>query len=221
MSAPRNFSIPKAHEAQECMSRKIVVEDRLPKRLNLVAGVDVAYAGNHAVGAAAVVDYASLELLELQTAACEAKFPYIPTLLYLREIQPALASIKKLRLQPDVFLVDAQGVAHPYGCGFASHLGFVLGKPTVGVAKSRLFGEPREVGGETFLVHEDRIVGAVVKPREDSKPVYVSVGHMVSLGTAVNIVKHCLRGNRVPEPLLQAHRAASQARDRLGETQKT
>jgi len=182
MSATRNFSIPKAHAAQKCMSRKIVAEDRLPPRINLIAGVDVAYAGDHAVGATAVADYTSLKLLELQTSACEVKFPYIPTLLYLREIQPALASIKKLRLQPDVFLVDAQGVAHPYGCGFASHLGFVLGKPTVGVEKSRLFGEPVEIGGEIFLVHEDQIVGAIVKPREDGKPVTSALGIWFRLG---------------------------------------
>ncbi len=221
VAAMQRFSISKAHEAQTCLSRKIITEDMLPQRINLIAGVDVAYSGSLAIGAVAVLDYESLKLLEWQTATCEVKFPYIPTLLYLRETPPAVACIRKLKLQPDVFLVDAHGVAHPYGCGFASHLGLVTRKPTVGVAKSRLIGEAQEVAGESFMVHDNQIVGAMVKPMDGAKPIYVSVGHMVSLGTAVKIVKHCLRGNRAPQPLLQAHNLAKQARNAFLKAQKT
>ncbi len=99
---------------------------------------------NTGIGAVAVLDYESLELLETQVATCQVKIPYIPTLLSFREIPPAIAAIKKLKVQPDVFLVDAQGLAHPYRCGFASHLGLALGKPTIGAAKSRLIGTPIE-----------------------------------------------------------------------------
>jgi deoxyribonuclease V len=114
------------------------------------------------IGAVTVVDYESLELLETQVAKCQVKTPYIPTLLSFREIPPAMAGIKKLKIQPDFFLVDAQGIAHPYRCGFASHLGLVLGKPTIGAAKSRLIGTPVEMDGETFLVDKGEIIGAVV-----------------------------------------------------------
>ena len=79
--------------------------------------------GNVGIGAVTILDYESLECLEAQVAICEVKIPYIPTLLSFREIPPAMAAIKKLKIQPDVFLVDAQGFAHPYRCGFASHLG--------------------------------------------------------------------------------------------------
>ena len=209
----RKFSISKAHKAQAYLSKKVVSEDRLPERISLVAGVDVAYAGELAIGAVAVLDYESLELLESQTAMCQVKFPYIPTLLSFREVPPATACIRRLKLQPDVFLADGQGIAHPYKCGFASHLGLAIGKPTIGVAKSRLIGKPTGIGEDVFLVENGQIIGSMVTTKEGAKPVYVSVGHLISLGTAIKIVKHCVGNNRIPEPLLQAHKIASQERD--------
>src|SRR5208283_1517005 len=107
------------------------------------------------------------------------------------------AAIKKLKIQPDVFLVDAQGLAHPFRCGFASHLGLAMGKPTVGAAKSRLIGTPVERDGETFLVDKGEVIGAVVITKQGAKPIYVSIGHMVSLETAVKMVKHCAL-SRIP-----------------------
>jgi deoxyribonuclease V len=208
----RKFSVPKAHKAQTYLSQKIIQKDHVPEKISLVAGVDVAYASELATGAVAILDYNSLELLESRTATCQVKFPYVPTLLSFREIPPAVACIKRLKRQPDVFLVDGQGMAHPYRCGFASHLGLALGKPTIGVAKSRLIGEPTVIGSDVFLVENDQIIGSVVTTKESPKPVYVSVGHLISLQTAVKIVKHCARNSRIPEPLLQAHKIASEER---------
>lgn len=215
VAAPQKFSVSKAHKAQLRLSKKVITEDRLPQKINRIAGVDVSYADEVAIGAVAVLDYKSLELLERQTATSEVKFPYIPTLLSFREIPPAVACIKKLRLQPDVLLADGQGIAHPYGCGFASHLGLAIGKPTIGVAKSRLVGEPTTIAGQVFLVQNGQIIGAVVTTKEGVKPVYVSVGHLTSLGTAVKIAKHCVRNSRIPEPLLQAHKIASEERRKV------
>ena len=205
------FSVERAHKAQLQMSRQIIFEDRLPGKIRLIGGVDVAYTKSMSVGAAVVLDYDSFELLESQTAVSRTRMPYIPTLLSFREIPATVRSIKKLRLHPDVFLVDGQGFAHPYRCGFASHLGLALNRPTIGVAKSRLFGdvENRETENVTFLKHTDEVVGAVVTTKQDSKPVYVSIGHMVSLETAIRIVRTCARGNRVPDPLLRAHETAN------------
>lgn len=208
----RKFSVSRAHKAQLYLSKKIILEDRLPDKINLVAGVDVAYAGELAVGAVAVLDYMSLELLESQTAMCRVKVPYIPTLLSFREIPPTIACVKRLKLQSDVFLVDGQGLAHPYRCGFASHLGLALGKPAIGVAKSRLIGKLVEIGSDVFLVDNGQITGSVVTTKEGIKPIYVSVGHLLSLETAIKIVKHCARNNRIPEPLLLAHKIASEER---------
>ncbi len=210
----KNFSVKKAHNTQVCISKKLILEDRLPQKIRTVGGVDVSYVGNVGIGAITVLDYESLELLEAQVATCEVKMPYIPTLLSFRELPPAMAAIKKLKIQPDVFLVDAQGLAHPYRCGFASHLGLALGKPTVGAAKSRLIGTPVEKDGRTLLVDKGEVIGEVVTTKPGAKPIYVSIGHMVSLETAVKIVKHCSRG-RIPEPLLQAHNLATKHRNQL------
>jgi deoxyribonuclease V len=214
LSVEQKFSVKKARETQLRLSEQIIFEDVLPEKLSLVSGVDAAYVKEMSIGAVAVMDYASMRLVEAQTAYCKTCFPYIPTLFSFREVPPAVLSIKKLRTQPDVFLVDAHGFAHPYRCGFASHLGLVIGKPTVGVAKSWLFGEVEKGGrGDVLLLkHEGEVVGAVVSTKRRCKPVYVSVGHMISLETAVKIVKHCTRHHRIPEPVLKAHDIATAER---------
>jgi deoxyribonuclease V len=215
----KSFSVQKAHETQACLSEKVIREDKLPPKIRTVGGVDVSYVGSVGIGAVTVLDYDSLELLETQVATCQVKMPYIPTLLSFREIPPAVASIQRLRLQPDVFLVDAQGWAHPYRCGFASHLGLVLKKPTVGAAKSRLIGKQVERDGRTVLIDKGEVIGEVVSTKPGVKPVYVSIGHMVSLETAVKIVVHCSK-SRIPEPLLQAHKLATEERIRLAAESK-
>jgi len=220
--ALKGFSVSKARKVQMLLSKKIARQDGLPKNIRLVAGVDVSYAGEKSIGAVAVMSYASRELLEFQTSTCTTKFPYIPTLLSFREIPPAIAAIRKLKAQPDVFLVDAHGLAHPYRFGFACHLGLALGKPTIGVAKSRLIGEILEKGKNVFLVHDEEIVGEVVTTRKGAKPVFVSIGHQVSLETAAAIVKNCIHKSRIPEPIRVAHNLAlKRSRQRLNVLQKT
>lgn len=211
-SAARTLSVQKAHETQLQLSKRIAFEDRLPPNIHLVAGVDVAYAQNVSIGAVAVLNYNSLELVESQTATCETRFPYIPTLLSFREIPPAVLSIRKLRRLPDLFLVDGQGYAHPYHCGFASHLGLIINRPTIGVAKSRLVGsiESKEKKQRiSLLEYKKEVIGASVTTKAWDKPIYVSVGHMVSLKKAIAIVKHCTPSSRVPEPILRAHDIAN------------
>lgn len=217
--ATKKFSVKRAHNIQLCLSKKIILEDRLPSKIKTVGGVDVSYSGELGVAAVVVLDYDSLEVLEAKVATCQVKIPYIPTLLSFREISPSMAAIKQLKIQPDVFLVDAQGFAHPYRCGFASHLGLILGKPTIGAAKSRLIGKPMENDEETLLVDRDEVIGAAVTSKSGSKPVFVSIGHMVSLKTAIEIIKHCSK-SRIPEPLLQAHNLATKERIRLSQQSK-
>ncbi len=210
----KNFSVKKAHETQLRLSKLVIRRDRLPKEIKTVGGIDVAYIDGLGVGAVTVLDYGSLELLESAFAICPVRMPYIPTLLSFREIPSALAAFKQLKLQPDVLLVDAQGWAHPYRCGFASHLGLVLGKPTVGAAKSRLIGESTKVDGRTVLMDKGEVIGEVVTTKEGAKPIYVSIGHMVSLETAAKIVKHSSK-TRIPEPLLLAHNLATEVRNEV------
>lgn len=211
------FSVQKAHKTQLKLSKKLILEDCLPKTLKYVAGVDVAYLEDTSIAAVAVLDSTALSMIEFQVAHTKTRFPYVPTLLSFREIPPAVSAIKKLEVKPDVFLVDGQGFAHPYGLGFASHLGLILDKPTVGVAKSLLCGKTEHniEHGWQPLLYKGKVVGAEVVTREGVKPVYVSVGHKVSLRRAVELVLECTQKYRLPEPVRSAHRLAGEEKRRL------
>jgi deoxyribonuclease V len=211
------FSIKKACAAQRLLSKRILCKNDLPKAIKYVGGIDVAYFKNVSIGAAAVIDLNSLELIESQTICCKTRFPYVPTLLSFREISPTVLAIKKLQTQPDVFLVDGQGVAHPYRLGFASHLGLVIDKPTIGVAKSLLCGEVGEFNYEGLapLNYRGKTIGAAIMTSFGRKPIYVSVGHKISLERAIAIVRHFTRENRIPEPILKAHRIANEKKKKL------
>lgn len=211
------FSAKKAHAMQRRLSKKIIFEDKLPETIDYVAGVDTAYLKDTSVAAAAILELASLSQVESQVAHVKTGFPYIPTFLSFREIPPAFSAIKKLQLEPDVFLVDGQGYAHPYGLGLASHLGLILNKPTIGVAKSLLWGkvEHAEEKGWAPITAEGRVIGAEVVTKFGTKPVYVSVGHKVSLERAIEIVRKCTGKYRIPEPIRRAHILAGKEKRRL------
>lgn len=217
-----NFSVEKAYKAQIMLSKKVIREDKLPSELRYIAGVDVAYTNELSIGAVAVFDYNSLKLVECQTSVLRTVFPYIPTLLSFREVPPSVSCIKKLKISPDVILVNGHGLAHPRRCGFACHLGVVLKKPAIGIAKNKLVGEVEDFkeGGSAYIWHGGEIVGVALTPAPRVKPIYISIGNMVSLETAINIVRHCLQNSRVPEPLKAAHNVANQAK-RLLENAKT
>lgn len=196
------------------------MEDTLPETLDYVAGVDVAYLKGISVGAVAVLKFSSLFQVESQVARLKAGFPYMPTLLSFREIPPPYSAIRRLLIDPDVFLVDGQGFAHPYGLGFASHLGLVLDKPTIGVAKSLLWGNVEQAGehGWAPLTAKGGIIGAEVVTKSGTKPVYVSVGHKVSLERAIKIVMECKGKYRIPEPIRRAHMLANEEKRSLQST---
>jgi len=204
--SPR-FSAEKAHAMQLRLSEQVIREDTLPDNIKYVAGVDVAYAKGMSIGAVAVLDFASLSLVESKVVHLKTRFPYIPTLLSFREIPPSYSAIKKLQTQPNVFLVDGQGIAHPYRLGFAAHLGLAINRPTIGVAKSLLCGKVEPVGGQGWAPLTDRgeVIGAEVVTKPGTKPIYISVGHRVSLRRAIDIVKNCTRTYGIPEPIRRAH----------------
>lgn len=214
--SPR-FSAKKAHEMQLKLSKKVIREDQLPETIKYVAGVDIAYLEETSIGAVAVLDFNSLSLVESQTAHFTTQFPYVPTLLSFREIPPALLAMKKLRIKPEVFMVDGQGIAHPYRLGFASHLGLVADMPTIGVAKSLLCGEVGAFKGKRWapIAYGGKVIGASVITRPGKKPVYVSVGHGVSLERAIDLVLHCTRIYRIPEPTRRAHLLANGEKRKL------
>lgn len=180
--------------------------DRLAQPVRLVCGVDVAYDGRRgtAHAAAAVFRLDDLTLIDQAVVSAAATFPYVPGLLSFREAPAAAAAIAALSVRPDLLLCDGQGIAHPRRFGFASHLGLALDRPAIGVAKSRLCGEHGEPGPEpgdwTPLTDGGEIIGAVLRTRRRCRPLYISIGHRVSLSTAIALVLRCGRGYRLPEP---------------------
>ena len=160
-----------------------------------------------ATAAVTVLRLPDLELVEVATAGRPVDFPYVPGLLSFREVPVVLAAAEKLKADPDVLLVDGQGYAHPRRLGLACHLGLLWDKPTVGCAKSRLIGthdEPHEAAGSYTDLVDDRaggeLIGAVLRTRDNVRPLYISSGHKIALPQALDVVLACSAGYRLPEP---------------------
>jgi len=194
--------------------RRRVVRRWDGRPLRLVAAADVHFPAPGISRAALVtLSFPDLRPVESVVRDTPTVFPYIPGLLSLREIPPLLEAWKHLARLPDLVLCDGHGIAHPRGLGVASHLGLTLDIPVIGCAKSHLFGicaEPGPERGERAPVRDrsGRTIGAVVRTRARTRPVYVSVGHRIDLRTAVRIVLACCTRYRIPLPLRLAHQAA-------------
>lgn len=206
--------ISEARAIQESLRGKVLVRDRLGK-IRAVAGIDVGFEKHGTITRAAVVvlDFPGLAPLEQAVARQPTRFPYVPGYLSFREVPAVMAAMKKLHIRPDLILCDGQGLAHPRRFGLACHLGLLLDIPSIGVAKSRLIGThdevPEQKGGWTALEDDGEIIGAVLRTRAGVKPVYVSVGHRISLATAIDYVMRCTTRYRLPETTRHAHRLAS------------
>ncbi|WP_214021468.1 deoxyribonuclease V [Methanoculleus sp.] len=197
-------------------------------QVSLVAGADASYTkGSDEIHAVVVaLSYPDLVVVERVSACAKTSFPYIPGLLTFREGPALIEAFRRLRSEPEVVFFDGQGIAHPRGLGIASHMGVLLDRPAVGVAKSLLTGtatEPAADRGSTApILRDDETIGMAVRTKERVKPVYVSVGHRIALSTAVDLVLATARGYRLPEPTRQAHLFANAARrERGGEGRQT
>lgn len=185
-----------------------------PAPIETVGGIDVSMRQGNARAAIVVMTLPTLQEIQRVCVDAPITYPYVPGLLSFREAPPILRALEQLEHIPDVLMLDAQGYAHPRRLGLASHIGVLLDHPTVGCAKSRLCGaheEPaRERGAHTPLRDGDEVIGAVVRTRTGVRPVYVSVGHRMTLQASVALVLACGKGYRLPEPTRWAHRAAAQ-----------
>ena len=183
-----------------------------PEAVRSVAGIDVSLKGD-GQAAIAVLSFPDLKPLDQAVATAKLTFPYVPGLLSFRESPLVLAAWEKLHVRPDLLMVDGQGYAHPRRFGIACHLGLLLDLPAIGSAKSLLTGRhgmlPEDAGARVDLVDKGEVIGKVVRTRAGVKPLYVSIGHRVSLDTAVELVLSCCRKYRLPEPQRAAHNAAS------------
>ncbi|MDD5326608.1 MAG: endonuclease V [Phycisphaerae bacterium] len=225
-----NLSYSQAIALQKSLCRKVQLIE-LKKRPKTVAGIDCAFSMDkkRIIACVVLLKLPDFELIETKNAVQDLTFPYIPGLLSFREAPVAIAAVKKLKNEPDAFLIDGQGTAHPRRFGLACHLGLFFDKPTIGCAKSRLTGyfenPPPEKGSYTLLkdkksskcdtsdkrqVTSDEIIGAVVRTRTNIKPVFVSAGNKCLLKDAIKITLDCITKYRIPEPARLAHQMVSE-----------
>lgn len=199
---------------QNTLRAQVIVEGSLDS-VHHVAGLDVGLEVDkrQLCAAVAVLDFPGLVLRDQALAYRPATFPYIPGLLSFREAPVLLDALKRLTIVPDLLLCDGQGLAHPRRFGIACHLGVLTDLPAIGVAKSLLVGQyenlPDVRGAWRPLVHQEEVVGAAVRTRRGVSPVYVSIGHRVSLETAIDYVVRCCTKYRLPDTTRQAHALAS------------
>jgi deoxyribonuclease V len=214
---PWCVSVQDAFRIQEELRSGLILTDDFGE-ISTVAGFDVSFSPERDLLHAAimVIDAATLEVRESVHATAEPTFPYVPGLLSFREGPVVELAYRKLAAEPDLLMFDGQGIAHPRGLGLASHMGLLLDRPSIGCAKSRLIGEFKEPkqkrGAMRTLSIQHRKVGVVLRTRDNTKPLFVSPGHRISVESAAEWVLRTGKGYRLPEPTRLAHIAAGHAK---------
>ena len=196
---------------REMRERLVLKWDKRP--VETIGGVDVSIKEEFTRAAIVVLRYPELTPFEAVVADAPLVFPYIPGLLAFREGPAVLAAWSMLQHKPDLLMFDGQGIAHPRGIGIASHMGLWLERPTIGVAKSRLYGQHAEVGPGRgnrvdLLDKQGMVIGAVLRTRERTNPLYISPGHLMDVEHATQFVMACTTSYRLPEPTRWAHKVA-------------
>ncbi|BDR91674.1 endonuclease V [Vulcanisaeta souniana JCM 11219] len=216
---PRGFHLDVARKIQMALASRVVEEDLINiNNVDLVAGIDVAYI-NHkdteiGISVASTYSISRSSIIEWSCWVGSIIFPYVPTLLSFRELKPVVNAYLRLRTKPQVVLIDGHGRAHPYRLGIASHFGVCLRIPTIGVAKSLLYGRMEGTEGPVLDVSTNEVIGWTVQCAP-TKPTYVSVGYGISLGSAVNLVKRMCVGSQMPIPILHSHNTANSLKRRI------
>lgn len=215
----RGEAITRLEHLQTVEAAKVVVCDRYPKPVTTVAGIDVAYQGDVAVAACVVVRVPSLRVSHRATRISGIRVPYASTLLSFREGPSVVQLMESLTDTPDVYLVNAHGIAHPRFCGCASHVGVATQRPTIGVAVRNLCGvysaSPSVEGEAVAVAFKGRPVGWVYKSKAGCNPIFISPGHMVSVASSLDIVRRCIGVYKLPVPLHLAHSLANDVKRQL------
>ncbi|MFW9943712.1 MAG: endonuclease V [Candidatus Sifarchaeia archaeon] len=199
-----NEKIAQLRAEQVRLAKRVIAEDVPPFSSSIVTGIDVSYTEDAAVGCAVVMDLGSRETIRTEQRTVECTAPYIPGYFFLRE-GPVLVELLRNLDETGPILIDGNGVLHPRRLGLASHLGVHLDLQTIGVAKKLLLGEiqPRQ-GNAARIIDGHDCIGVGLWLGKRKKPVYVSLGHRISLDTAVTVVEQASIDG-YPEPLRRAH----------------
>lgn len=214
---PWNVTPTRAVQIQRRLRTRVVASGRV--RPACVAGADLAFfpGSDRVIASVVLLAYPSMKILETVVRLDRTSFPYVPGLLSFRETPPLLRAFQRLRQVPDLIFIDGDGLSHPRAAGIACHMGVLLDIPVIGCAKSILYGrfmEPRNrVGAVSYLYDKQHaIIGAAVRTRAGVQPVFISVGHRISLAHAISLTLRCAKGFRIPEPTRQAHILAERAK---------
>ncbi|MDI6825720.1 MAG: endonuclease V [Candidatus Aenigmarchaeota archaeon] len=202
----------KLRRIQKRIVKKVILEDDFSKPISTIAGFDSSFSDDTAFVAGIVLDYKRLDVIEMKFIRSKLKFPYITTFLAFREGPSIIKVYKKLKIKPDVIMINGHGISHPIFCGIASHVGVLLDVPSIGVAQTKLCGEFKElkrVGEHSVITYENKKVGYAYKSKENCEPIFISPGHKVSLETSLEIVKSTIRNHKLPEPIFIAHSLAN------------
>jgi deoxyribonuclease V len=212
---PWNVSVEEAVRIQEVLKDRIILKKTFSK-VKTIGGGDVAYSknGNHLFGAIVILSFPDMEVpdmevLDMATDDGKIAFPYLPGFLSFREGPILIKTFQKLKIKPDVMIYDGQGIAHHRGMGLASHMGLWLDCPSIGCAKTPLLDEfispGSSEGSYGWIRKGGKEVGAVLRTKDNVKPLFVSPGHRIDLLTSIQLVLESCRGFRFPEPLRRAH----------------
>lgn len=211
------LNIEQAIKLQEKLKEEIILQAPFSssEEIKTIAGSDLHFSlgDKFAYAGIVVLSFPEMEILESVVLKRKVSklFPYLASLLSFREIPYLIPAFKKLKIEPDVIFCDGQGIAHPRKMGLATHLGIILDKPTVGCAKSLLYGRYEKMpesfkGSYNYLKGmKGEIIGAVLRTKDNVRPVFVSPGHKMNLKLAIEIVLKCCPQYRLPEPLRYAH----------------
>lgn len=222
-TGPKNFKkniTPKeARELQLKLRDKVTQKNEFDK-INIICGIDLSIIKDDKKLICGIVSftYPELEIIERVSRVVDETFPYIPGLLSFREGPAILETLKDLKHTPDLLVFDGHGIAHPRGLGIASFIGVLLDRSTMGIAKKKLFGTYTEPENKpekfSYLYHpvNKSIIGAVLRTKINVKPVYVSVGHKITLEKALELCHVFIQGYRIPEPTRQAHMFVTKVR---------
>ncbi len=190
------------------LAAKVVLRDSF-STLKTIGGIDCVAHGNELIAAVVVCEFPSMKLLEAKTYVLADPFRYVPGFQAYREMPAMIEAYNQLEQEPDLLIVSGAGIAHPRKIGLASHLGLILNKATIGVTENLIVGRVQQ--GKIMLDHE--IVGFEIKTREHSNSIYISPGHLVSLGMTLQVIPQLIRyPHKMPEPLHIAHKMARKKR---------
>jgi deoxyribonuclease V len=212
---PWNLSPGEAIAVQNDLRGDVVADRPIDlDAVRVVAGVDVSVKDDQSHAAIVVMTYPGFLVIETVLARRPTPFPYIPGLLSFREGPVLEEAFERLKTEPDVFLFDGMGIAHPRRMGIASHLGLWLDRPTIGCGKSLLCGRYRDLGDEKGsaapLIDKGEMIGVALRTRTARNPMFISPGHLADIPSAAELVLRCSPKFRLPEPIRLAHKAAGQ-----------